>query len=155
MPRGTDIAVFSRDGELVLVVKVTGGKGTSLTDAAEFRKELLENDLTPNAYFWLQVTETQLLLWRRETGWDSPPDFTASTQSLSQGDVSRKLANWSGYSRRQVLGNAVEDWLYGFANGRREPDASSEADQLLCRSGLLERIKRGEVNMEMPRDRHG
>jgi hypothetical protein len=153
MPRGADIAAFSRDGELVLVVEVTGGKHLSLTDAARFRKDLLENDLIVNACFWLLVTDTQLLLWRRETGWDCPPDCAASTQSLSRGHLSRELAKWSGYTCREVLGSAVRDWLDDFAHEIREPDATSELDQLLSRFGLHERIKRGEVRMEMPRDR--
>jgi hypothetical protein len=155
MPRGTDIAAFSRDWQLELVVQVTGGRDVTPTEAAQFRKDLLENDLTPNTPFWLVVTERQLLLWRRETGWDGPPDFTASTQRLSQGRLADELAEWSGYIRRQVLGRAVWHWLQELADGIREADPTSDADQILSGSGLLERIKRGGVDMEMPRDRHG
>jgi hypothetical protein len=44
---------------------------------------------------------------------------------------------------------AFSTWLSDLANGIREPDASSEPEQMLVQSGLLQRIKGGRVRTQV------
>jgi hypothetical protein len=55
----------------------------------------------------------------------------------------------AGGTRGESLQLALVSWLGDLASAIRQPDPTSEADQMLVKSGLYDKIRFGEVKSEV------
>ena len=148
MPPRSDIIAYSTDHRPVLVVECKGGKETSPGNAARLRRNLLAHELIPDAPYFLLAFSTVFFLWRDKTPADQPPDFSASARSVLR-EYLGKLAEDAAATRGESLQLALVSWLGDLASAIRQPDPGSEADQMLVKSGLYEKIRSGEVKSEV------
>jgi hypothetical protein len=151
MERGADIAVYSPDDRLLLVVEVKNRQEASAAWAAKLRRNLLIHHALPAAQYFLLALPDRLYLWKNaSTPSEAPPDFVAST-----GDVLREyLGGWVDRPERiaeESLQIALTSWLQDIAGSARNPSEESEADRMLIESGLYEPIRNGAVATELVR----
>jgi hypothetical protein len=85
--------------------------------------------------------------WRRNL--EALPDFTAPAQPMLKRYLG-PIAERPGGPIEESLEYALYAWLSELAHGVRQPEALSEADQMLVTSGLLERMKGSTFRMEWP-----
>lgn len=149
MPSLADLTVFSADGQPVLIVECKTGKEPSAESAARFRHNLISHDLLPPGLAYLLAYPTKLFLWPENTLSSSDlPSQTASTQSIRRDYLSgigdRRLLPGSG-----SLEIGMQSWLDDLVIGLRKPNPESEADQLLVKSGLYDRVRGGKVSSRL------
>jgi len=144
MPLRTDIVAYSPDHSLVVVVECEGGNQTSPQYAALLRRSLITHRLLPDAPYLLIASPTGFFLWLEQTPPGEPPDFSASAASVLHHYVG-KLAEDTEGIRRDALQLVLFGWLADLADAIRQPDPCSEADQMLVKSGLYDKIRRGQV----------
>jgi hypothetical protein len=78
-----DIAVFSKDRRLTLIVDVKGGSVYSTAESASgVRSSLLEHRLLPDAPFFMLATSTQIFLWHRDADPDAHPNYSGTTKPI-------------------------------------------------------------------------
>jgi hypothetical protein len=147
MSTGPDIAVYSPDHQLQLVVEVKSTPDPSSQWAAQFRRNLLENGALPNAPYLILVFPQRLFLWRSGPAAEVPPDYSARTS-----DVLREyLGSWAEHAPHlgeESLEIAVSSWLRELTSARRAPHPESDADRILMDSGAYEAIRHGSVTSD-------
>jgi hypothetical protein len=141
-----DIVVYSSDRRPALVVEVKAAKETSIDRASALRKNLLQRDPLLSESFFLLAYSTSLFLWDKNAAADARPRTAA---------VKDVLVDYGGTSADREDGPSPESlvtmmyfWLDDLAVGIRKPKETSEADQLLVRNGVYERIRHGRVERE-------
>ena len=144
----TDIAIYSPDNHLVLVVEVKGGKQSKSDAAAQLRRNLLVHGLLPISPYFLLAYQTNLFLWRSGSELLAPPQFTAPAKPVLQ-DYLRSAAGGESLVGEESLQLALVSWLSDLASDVRSPQPSSEADEMIVQSGLYDLIKHGEVKSEI------
>lgn len=147
MPSHSDIVAYSPDHRRVLVVECKGGGEMSPENAALLRRNLLTHNLIPDAPYFLLAVPNGFFLWLDKTPADQPPDFFASAKSVLR-DYLGKHAEALG-TRGESLQLVLVSWLGDLASAIRQPDPNSEADQMLVKSGLYDKIRFGEVKSEV------
>jgi len=151
MNQGVDIAVYSPDGRLQLVVEAKSQQQTSPEWAARFRRNLLAHQAIPPANYFLLAMPDHLYLWKNGVNQsEARPDYEIPTWEVL-GDY---LGGRSEQPRRvweESLQLALASWLNDVASSKRELRPDSGVDRLLVDSGLYEGIKSGEVHVESGR----
>ena len=147
MPPRSDIVAYSLDHSPVLAVECKRGKQTSPQSAALLRRNLITHQLMPDAPYFLLAFSTGFFLWLEKTPPGEPPDFSASAKSVLK-EYLGKLAEDTGDVRDEGLPLVLFSWLADLADAIRQPDPNSEADQMLVKSGLYDKIRFGEVKFE-------
>jgi hypothetical protein len=144
-----DIVVETPDRRRVLVVECKRAKETSPSQAARWRRNYLVHGLDSGVPYFLLAFSTALFLWRENHDMNAEPDFTAPAKSILQRYLGAAIADRPGGPLEESLEIAFSTWLSDLANGIREPDVSSEADQMLVQSGLFAQIKDGVVRTQV------
>lgn len=141
-----DIVVYSSDRQPALVVEVKASTETSSDQASALRRSLLQRDPVLGESFFLLAYSTSLFLWEKNASADAIP------RTAAMKDV---LRDYGGTSADREQGPSPESlttmlyfWLDDLAAGIRKPKEASEADQLLVRNGVYERIRQGRVERE-------
>jgi hypothetical protein len=141
-----DIVVYSSDRRPALIVEVKASKEASPDLASALRKDLLQRDPLLSESFFLLAYSTSLFLWDKNAPADAKPT-TATAKDV--------LRDYGGTSVDREQGPSPESltimlyfWLDDLAAGIRKPKEASEADQLLVRNGVYERIRQGHVERE-------
>jgi hypothetical protein len=151
MERSVDIAVYSPDGLLQLVVEAKSQQQTSRDWAARFRRNLLAHQAIPPAKYFLLAMPDHLYLWKNGVNLaEAPPDYEIPTWEVLGGYLGAR----NEPPRRvweESLQLALASWLNDVASSKRELRPESEADRLLVDSGLYEAIKSGAVHVESAR----
>jgi hypothetical protein len=148
MTQHFDIVAYSADHRRVLVVECKGGKMTSPENAAQFRRNLMAHSaITPTPYFLLAFP-TSLFLWKAETAPGELADFTAPAKPVLRSYLGSLVDREPGL-QGQSIELAMLSWLGDLAAAIRKPDPKSEADQMVVKSGLYDKIRRGEVKSEV------
>lgn len=148
MDRGVDIAVYSPDDGLQLIVEVKNRPQTSAEWAVRFRRNLLTHQAIPPAKYFLLALPDRLYLWK--DAWnqeEAPPNYTVRTWEA----LRDYLASWNEQPQHlgeETLELALASWLRDVANSTRKLRPDSEADRMLVESGLYNAIKSGEVLLE-------
>src|SRR5579871_3176657 len=124
----------------ILVVLCRGLKTASSQQATEWRTNLIADGFELDTHHLLLGFPTGLFLWLPNTDSEAPPDFIVSAQSVLERYLSPRVEELGGPDNED-LEVVFSFWLMDLANGMREPDALSEADQMLVTSGLLEKIR--------------
>jgi hypothetical protein len=123
-------------------------KEPSLAKVTQLRDDLAQFWSTQFEYFMVTL-RAELYLWRDDAPPGSPPQYTASAKQIwrdylgEYGDRPETLLCVS-------MEMAVASWLNDLANNVTKPDPESEADQLVLRSGLYDRMKGGVVRTHVP-----
>jgi hypothetical protein len=142
-----DIAVYSPDHRLQLIVEVKSTPEASSEWAAQFRASLLESGALPNAPYFILVFPQRLFLWRSGPTADVPPDYSASTSHV----LREYLGSWaenSPHLGEESLEIAVSSWLRELTSTMRAPRPESDADHILMESGAYQAIRHGSVTSD-------
>jgi hypothetical protein len=142
-----DIVIETSDGR-ILVVECKRVKETSNEQAARWRRNYLAHGLDSKVPYFLLAFSTGLFLWRANEDVDALPEFTAPAKPVLKRYLG-PIADQPDGPIDESLEIAFSTWLSDLANGIRQPDVNSEADQMLVVSGLLERIKDGKLRTQV------
>jgi len=137
-----DLAVYDRNGALVLLAEVKARKGTSREWAQTLRRNLLAHGL-PRAPYFLLVTPEESYLWtdKFNSGREQGPDGAVPTTELLGKQIT---ASTSGPAyHEESLALLVAGWLSDLARGTDAPTA--DLRQLVH---LSEAIRGGRVDLQ-------
>jgi hypothetical protein len=143
-----DIAAYTPSNELILVAEVKGLKESDEGAATFFRRNLLAHGLLPVSAYFLLAYRTTLYLWSPKQSPEASPEYRAAAKPIFKrflGDVA-ELPNGAG---PQSLEFAIKAWLDESAREAKSDSLESDADRMIVRSGLLERLKGAEVRREV------
>lgn len=143
-----DFVIETKDRRLILVVECKRAKTTSITHAARWRRNFVAHGLDSAVPYFLLAFPTEIFLWHANQDIDAPPDFTAPAKPVLKRYLG-PIADQPGGPLEESLEIAFSTWLSDLANGIRQPDTNSEADQMLVVSGLLARIKDGVLRTQV------
>jgi hypothetical protein len=148
MPTGPDIAVFSPDHRLQLVVEVKSTPDAGEDWAAKLRRNLLSHGAIPSAPYFLLVLPEHLYLWSNAPeGAPVRPDFRANTRTVLYRYLSHAGRDPGPVSERG-LELAVRAWLSDLTDPHAWSRVSRPEDDWLRESGLADRIRTGIVKTE-------
>ena len=145
MKQIADIAVYSPDDRLKLIVEVKSYRNATDEWAAKLRRNLLVDGFIPASEFFLLVLPEYSYLWRRCESLDAvPADYKFSTKDVLQlrGDTANpdKLSSFS-------LELLTSSWLNALAVSQVSRGELPELDWIFD-SGLYDSIKDGLVKVE-------
>jgi len=151
MDKGVDIAVYSPDGRLQLVVEAKSLEQTSRDWAARFRHNLLAHDAIPASNYFLLAMPDHLYLWKDGVNLaEAPPNYEIPTWE-ALGDYLGTRTEQPRRIGEESLQLALASWLNDVAGSIRKLRPESEVDRILVDSGLYDAIKSGEVHVESVR----
>ena len=137
-----DIVIESPDRRRILIVECKRARDASSQQAVRWRRNFVAHGLDSEVPYFLLAFPTDLFLWRANANIEAPPDFTAPANGVLKRYLG-PIADQPGGPLEESLEIAFSFWLSDLAHGVRQPDALSEADQMLVNSGLLEKIRGG------------
>lgn len=144
----TDIAVYSPDGLLQLVVEVKRMSGKSSEWAAHMRRNLIAHRLLPPCPFFLLASMDRLYLWKDST----IPDIIPADYHTDASEILKRYLNTSDIRRRTAseysLEIAIASWLNEVVSSRPPTKPEKEKFPLLYESGLYDSIWGGSVVTE-------
>ena len=145
MKQVPDIAVYSRDDRLKLVVEVKSYRNATDEWAAKLRRNLLVHGFIPESEFFLLILPEYSYLWRGCDSFDEiPADYKLPTMDLLQlrGDTANpdKLSSFG-------LELLTSSWLNALAVSQISRGEVPELDWVFD-SGLYDSIKDGSVKVE-------
>ena len=145
MKQIADIAVYSPDGRLKLVVEVKSYRNATDEWAAKLRRNLFADGFIPAADFFLLILPEYSYLWRHCESLDAvPADYKFSTVNALQlrGDTANpdKLSSFG-------LELLTSSWLSALAVSEVSRGEAPELDWIFD-SGLYDSIKDGSVKVE-------
>lgn len=143
-----DIVIESPDRRRILVVECKRAQDTSRQHAVHWRRNFVAHGLDAEVPYFLLAFSSGLFLWRANENIEAPPDFTAPAQSVLKRYLG-SIADQPGGPLEESLEIAFSTWLSDLAHGVRQPDALSEADQMLVTSGLLEEMRGGTLRTQV------
>ena len=145
MKQIADIAVYSPDDRLRLIVEVKSYRNATDEWAAKVRRNLLAHGFIPAPEFFLLVLPEYSYLWRRCESLDAvPADYKFSTKDVLQlrGDTANpdRLSSFG-------LELLTSSWLNALAVSQVSRGEVPELDWIFD-SGLYDSIKDGSVKVE-------
>jgi hypothetical protein len=151
MAEPSDIAVYSSDNKLQLVVEVKNKKGATPEWATKMRKNLLAHSLLPDSPYFLLALPDRFYLWKN-TGLSvdtKSPDYMEDSKMVLESylhNSSYRLDTMSEYGLVLII-NA---WLDKLVNANLDLETARPQESWLFDSGLYDAIKRGHVKTEAP-----
>jgi hypothetical protein len=144
-----DIAVYSPDHNLLLVVEIKGTPKSDRRWAAKLRRNLVVHGEVPASPYFLLVVPDHLYLWKNEISDEAvPPTYSADTQTVLQ----KYLPKWKNFKHEPLsergLELAVQSWLSELTTADTLDPVNEAANAWLQGSGLTEEIRTGEVRAE-------
>lgn len=140
-----DFLLYDRMRQLLLVCEVKTTRNENARWAAEYRHNLLANELVPNAPYFLMVLSTFSYLWKDASPNSSgPPDYEGSTYELLQPFLPSWYRSTDDLSEG-ALELAVASLLDNFTDPQQHKSCSRDAKRLLYWSGLAERAQEGSL----------
>ena len=145
MKQIADIAVYSPDDRLKLVVEVKSYKNATDEWAAKLRRNLLVDGFIPASEYFLLVLPEHSYLWRRCESLDAvPADYKLSTKDVLQ--LRGEAANPEELNSFG-LELLTSSWLNALAVSQVSREEMPELDWVFD-SGLYDSIKDGSVKVE-------
>ena len=147
--RRADVAAYSPDGKLQLVVEIKNKPGASAEWVIHMRRNLLVHSVIPHAPYFLLVLPDFFYLWTDATSASdlAPPHYQIKvTEVLSPyfDQSTQSLNDLSEYSLELL----VTSWLENLVNTELQRDEVGLNLQWLFDSGLYEAITHGSVAIE-------
>lgn len=145
-----DIAVYSPDHNLLLVVEIKGTPKSDECWAAKLRRNLVAHGAVPAAPYFLLVVSDHLYLWANEISSEAVlPSYSADTRTVLQKYLPKsKDARQHGTVSERGLELAVRSWLGEMTTVDGNAPVDNHASTWLQGSGLSEKIRTGEVRAE-------
>lgn len=138
-----DIAGYSKDGSLQLVVEVTRAPKPTAAWASMMRRNLLAHGLVSRAPFFLLALPTRLYLWKDESEPAAPPQYEAEMKPLADWLWNRhpgRPAPTSEYALEVLLSS----WFTHVLNDRLQKPLGPEFAWFV-ESGLSDALHSGRI----------
>ena len=146
--RRVDIAVYSPDRKLQLVVEIKNKLGASAEWVTRMRHNLLTHSFIPHVPYFLLVLPDFFYLWTDTTSMNSlaKPDYKIEAAKILAPYLkpTRSLNNLSGYGLELL----TISWLEDMVRTDLQQDSVDPNLQWLFDSGLYEAIAYGSVVIE-------
>lgn len=145
-----DLAVYSRDDELVLIVEVKTKLGASREWAARLRRNILAHGLFPSPKFLLLALPDRFYLWKDAGNnlVEVEPTYTIDARPI--------LASYfeqAGVAPDQISGESFElvvaSWLSELIHSNEMPEGDGVAWNWLIESGLYNAVVGGRLMPEV------
>jgi len=145
-----DITVESPRRRILLVVECQLAR--NVEEATETRRTLLGEGYlnVPDDAFFMLAFSTEFYLWKPQCAIDSLPTLIAPGRPLLREYLGARNADQVPWPLKENVELGISCWLRDLANGMRKPDPTSDADQMIVKSGLYELIKGGVVQTDVP-----
>lgn len=141
-----DIAVYSLDDQLKLIVEVKASAGLSEDWARRYRRNLFAHSLLPLSPFFMLVTHDQIFLWSGNE--DTAPNHSSNTSAV--------LLPYFEYSSTSAadatslsLQIATVSWLSDQIRRSNQNNDEFQVTQILLISGLYKEIRGGYIQTEV------
>ena len=138
-----DVSVYSREGELQLVVEVKKRSGADGLWVRQLRRNLMIHGFIPSSKYFMLALPDNLHLWREKSAIpDSAPDFQASTP-----DVLRAYTGTWGLDEltEGSFELVIKTWLSALVHSTLTPGAVPPELNWVIDSGLYDVIRDGYV----------
>ena len=143
-----DIAVYSPDSRLQLVVEVKNKKGATAEWAVSMRRNLFAHSVVPYSPYFLVALPDHFYLWKNPISAIDIrlPDYGASSKPILEHHLhnSFHLETMSEYGLEVV----INSWLNRLVNANLTRETASPHEAWLFDSGLYDAIKNGYVKTE-------
>lgn len=141
-----DIAVYSPDDKLQLVVEVKNRKKTSAEWAASMRSNLFAHSIVPNAPYFLLALPDYFYLWKNpdSTTDIKLPDYTVDSKPVLEPYLD-SFPNYPDTMSEYSLELIINSWLNKVVNANLTRETAMAYEQWLFDSGLYNAIKHGYV----------
>ncbi|MFZ0887804.1 MAG: hypothetical protein WA005_05070 [Candidatus Binataceae bacterium] len=144
-----DMAVFDKDGQMVLLVEAKSQAATSSDWAARYRCNLAAAGFSPRVPFFLLATPEHFYLWK------DPPPTPELIDPDYDIDATALLEPYYG-AEPQIPRDAkgvtfeliVAAWLADLQSGAAMEGLSPDHRRWLVESGLLELLRGGRIALE-------
>ena len=147
---GWDLAVYSKDGQLVLVVQVKGKLDASAQWASQLRSNILAHGIYPKAPYFLMVFPEKFYLWANV---DAQLDMSEPTYAVDARPVLKPYLDKAGITQGQKISSQslvliVASWLSKIIYSEQPPSETDESEQWLVDSGLYTAVAGGSFGRE-------
>ncbi len=136
-----DIAVFSADEFLQLIIEIKTKKNTTPDWAITLRRNLFAHKGLPSSPFFMLVMPDQIFLWVNQDGDFQPPDYQLETTSVLGTSLAADLPSISEYG----LALITRSWLYMLTIADLSKENIEPEKAWLFESGLYQAIRHGSV----------
>jgi len=146
MNQRADLAVYSPDERLQLIVEVKNKSGATTDWAARMRRNLFTHSEVPNAPFFLLALPDHFYLWARRATLPeaTPPDYEIDATPIVADYTDDPKSYLSEYSLEMI----VNSWLNNLVNSDLTRETAKPHEVWLFDSGLYDAIKAGSVKTE-------
>ncbi|KYC41695.1 hypothetical protein WA1_16790 [Scytonema hofmannii PCC 7110] len=147
---GWDLAVYNKDGQLMLVVQVKGKLNASPQWASQLRSNILAHGIYPKPPYFLMVFPDKFYLWANE---DAQLDMSEPTYAVDARPIIQPYLDKAGITLTQTLSShslelIVASWLSEIIYCDRPLEETHKREQWLLDSGLYAAISGGSFNRE-------
>ena len=144
-----DIAVYSPDNRLQLVVEVKSKLGATAAWAANMRRNLFAHSVVPYSPYFLLALPDYFYLWKNPISAIDikPPDYEANSKRILEPylhNSSHHLDTMSEYSFELI----INSWLNKLVNANLTRETAGPHEAWLFDSGLYDAINHGYVKTE-------
>ena len=140
-----DIAVFSADYLLQLVIEIKTKKNATAEWGMQYRRNLLVHGSLPSSPFFMFVMPDQIFLWTNiNKNLERNPDYQLKTTAVFGQSVMADLEDIS----QDGLELITRSWLHLLMVANLQIDSLEPHWQWLFESGLYEAIHHGSVGIE-------
>jgi len=142
---GWDLAVYNKDGQLVLVVEVKGKLNASAQWASQLRSNILAHGVYPKAPYFLMVFPDKFYLWANV---DAQLDISEPTYAVDARPILKPYLDQVGITQGQKINSQsliliVSSWLSKIIYSEQPPGATDESERWLVDSGLYTALAGG------------
>lgn len=144
-----DIAVYSPDNRLQLVVEAKNKKGATPEWAAGMRRNLFAHSVVPYSPYFLLALPDHFYLWKAASSVTEirPPDYVANSKPILEAyynDSFHHLDTMTEYGLELI----ISSWLNKLVNANLTRETAKPYEAWLFDSGLYDAIKHGYVKTE-------
>lgn len=145
-----DLAAYSRENQLVLVVEVKSKLDTTPEWAARLRRNILAHGIFPNAPYFLMVFPDRFYLWAHSL---ADLEAIAPAYVIDARPILQPYLEQSGITTEQVSEQSLElivaSWLNELIHTKKPPDEVDHTWQWLVDSGLYYAVAGGSLDYEV------
>jgi hypothetical protein len=144
-----DIAAYSPEKKLVLVVEVKNRRSASPEWAAQMRRNLVAGSVVPSSQYFLLALPDVFYLWQTAPGRqpDALPDYSIDPAPLLAPYVDQTQVSIGDISE-QGLELLTSAWLQDLMSADMSKERTNPALSWLFDSGLFDAIKNGSIIMD-------
>jgi hypothetical protein len=147
---GWDLAVYNKDGQLVLAVQVKGKLNASAQWASQLRSNILAHGIYPKAPYFLMVFPDKFYLWANV---DAQLDMSEPTYAVDARPILKPYLDQAGIAPGQKISSQslvliVASWLSKIIYNDLPLGETDEPERWLVDSGLYAAIVGGSFGSE-------